>query len=72
MNAMGGRRKVEHPATGSAGSSLEMGVIGKSVIPLTSKGEYDPDLSGEVFDPTLPRKASKLQFIGDRTANRHR
>jgi hypothetical protein len=25
-----------------------------------------------VVDPMLPRKASKLQFIGDRTANRLR
>ena len=37
----------------------------------TPRTEYEETSVSEVIDATLPGKASKLQMIDDRTANRH-
>ncbi len=66
----GGRRRVGDRAVGYARPSGEAEGRGKS-IPSRLGRDGEGNDSTEVFDLTLPRKASS-EAEGARTANRHR
>ena len=65
----GGRRRVDQPAVGGAGSK-PVGDEAGDKRPAELRGDGEPERV-EVIEPMLPRKASRETYC-NRTANRHR